>query len=37
MAIVTVIEAEPIESINKCPTCGQSGVLREHVIRSLAS
>ncbi|MHC9569164.1 hypothetical protein ACQX29_07370 [Corynebacterium diphtheriae] len=26
---VTVIEAEPI---NECPTCGQPGVLRDHVI-----
>ncbi|WP_374064616.1 hypothetical protein ABMV07_11330 [Corynebacterium belfantii] len=31
--IVTVIEAEPVESINECPTCGQPGVLRDHVIR----
>ncbi|MFA1424928.1 hypothetical protein [Corynebacterium diphtheriae] len=30
---VTVIEAEPVESINECPTCGQPGVLRDHVIR----
>ncbi|AEX79645.1 transposase-like protein [Corynebacterium diphtheriae HC03] len=27
-----VIEAEPI---NECPKCGQPGVLRDHVIRSL--
>ncbi|MBG9303271.1 hypothetical protein [Corynebacterium diphtheriae] len=27
-----VIEAEPIDSINECPTCGQPGVLRDHVI-----
>ncbi|MBG9329681.1 hypothetical protein CHUV2995_02939 [Corynebacterium diphtheriae subsp. lausannense] len=32
--IVTVIEAEPVESINECPTCGQPGVLRDgNVIR----
>ncbi|MBG9338613.1 hypothetical protein D9B52_09395 [Corynebacterium diphtheriae] len=31
--IVTVIEAEPVESINECPTCGQPGVLRDHIIR----
>ncbi|UJL52248.1 hypothetical protein FE381_10080 [Corynebacterium diphtheriae] len=31
--IVTVIEAEPIESINECPTCGQPRVLRDHIIR----
>ncbi|CAB0707275.1 hypothetical protein FRC0031_01828 [Corynebacterium diphtheriae] len=28
-----VIEAEPVESINECPTCGQPRVLRDHVIR----
>ncbi|HAT6418010.1 TPA: transposase, partial [Corynebacterium striatum] len=32
---VTVIEAEPVEPINECPTCGQPGVFRDHVIRSL--
>ena len=32
---VTVIEAEPVEPINACPTCGQPGVFRDHVIRSL--
>ncbi|WP_133062339.1 hypothetical protein [Corynebacterium diphtheriae] len=31
--IVTVIEAEPIKPINECPTCGQPGILRDHVIR----
>ncbi|CAB0618129.1 hypothetical protein [Corynebacterium diphtheriae] len=30
---VTVIEAEPVESINECPTCGQPRVLRDHIIR----
>lgn len=25
---VTVIEAEPVEPINECPTCGQPGVYR---------
>ncbi|MFA1418104.1 hypothetical protein ACDL62_08715 [Corynebacterium diphtheriae] len=29
MVIVTIIKAEPI---NECPTCGQPGVLRDHVI-----
>lgn len=26
---VTVIEAEPVEPINECPTCGQPGVFRD--------
>ncbi|MHC9566616.1 hypothetical protein ACQXZL_06100 [Corynebacterium diphtheriae] len=30
---VIVIEAEPVESINECPTCGQPRVLRDHIIR----
>ena len=34
---VTVIEAEPVEPINECPTCGQPGVFRDHVHRLLAS
>lgn len=31
---VTVIEAEPVEPINRMPYCGQPGVFRDHVIRS---
>ncbi|CAB1011718.1 hypothetical protein FRC0547_01109 [Corynebacterium diphtheriae] len=36
--IVTVIEAEPIKSINEYPTCRQPKVLRDHVefLRGIA-
>ncbi|CAB1024456.1 hypothetical protein FRC0522_02123 [Corynebacterium diphtheriae] len=30
--IVTVIEAESVEPINECPTCGQPRALRDHNI-----
>ena len=32
---VTTIEAEPVEPINECPICGQLGIFRDDVIRSL--
>ncbi|MGV3113554.1 ISL3 family transposase, partial [Corynebacterium freneyi] len=31
----TVISARPIDSCDKCPGCGHTGRLRDHVVRRL--